>query len=149
MDSLFGLPAHPLLVHLPIVAIPVLSILAIVMALKPSVRERYGPGVIVLAVITTITTFLAAASGTSLAEDVGKVEAIAEHQQHGETLRLLVLLLTLMVIAQTIDTRRRGHQRDVASTLLAVAVLASAVLSVVWVVRTGHSGAESVWGFLS
>lgn len=149
MDSLFGLPAHPLLVHFPVVAIPVLAILAIVMVLRQSVRERYGTAAIVLGVITTIATFLAAASGTALAEDVGKVETITEHREHGETLRVLVLLLTLMLIIQAGDIRRRGQQRDTASTLMAIGVLASAVLSVIWVIRTGHSGADSVWGFLS
>jgi len=149
MDTLFGLPAHPLIVHLPIVAIPTLAVVAILVALRTSARERYGLAVIAFGIVTTIATFLAAASGTSLAEEVGKVESISSHQQHGETLRLLVLLVTILLILQVVDLRKRGPQRDATARFFSLAIIIAAVLSVVWTVLTGHSGAESVWGFLS
>jgi len=149
MDTLFGLPAHPLIVHFPIVAIPTLAVVAILVALRTSARERYGLAVIAFGIVTTIATFLAAASGTSLAEDVGKVEAISSHQRHGETLRLLVLSVTVLLTFQTLDLRKRGVQHDALAKFLSIAIIIAAVLSVVWTVLTGHSGAESVWGFLS
>jgi uncharacterized membrane protein len=41
MDTLFGLPAHPLLVHIPIVLLPLAAIGVIVMLIKPAWHRRY------------------------------------------------------------------------------------------------------------
>jgi hypothetical protein len=41
MDTLFGLPAHPLLVHMPIVLIPLAAIGVVVMLIKPAWHQRY------------------------------------------------------------------------------------------------------------
>ena len=71
MLRLFGLPAHPLLVHFPVVAIPTLSLVALIMAIRPAFRERYGIAISLLGVVTTIATFLAAASGEALSDEFG------------------------------------------------------------------------------
>ena len=41
-DQLFDLPAHPLLIHAPIVLLPIAAILTIVLAFKPAWRRRAG-----------------------------------------------------------------------------------------------------------
>ena len=42
ISKLFGLPAHPLFVHVPVVLIPLVGIGAIAMAFSARVRDRYG-----------------------------------------------------------------------------------------------------------
>lgn len=148
MSRLFGLPAHPLLVHFPVVAIPTLSIVALFIALRPSFRERYGLATIVLGVVTTIATFLAASSGESLSDEFGFTDdIIGEHRSLGETLRLFVLGLTVAIIALVAAARRANEERRSPAVLpLGILTLAFSALSLVWVIRTGHAGASSVWG---
>lgn len=148
MSRLFGLPAHPLLVHFPVVAIPALSIIALFIAFRPSFRERYGLPTVLLGVVTTIATFLAAASGESLSDEFGFTdEVIGDHRSLGETLRLFVLGLTVTIIGVVAAARRVSEgDRSPAVLPLGVLVLAFSALSMVWVIRTGHAGASSVWG---
>jgi len=148
MLRLFDLPAHPLLIHFPIVAIPALSIAALFVALRPSFRERFGLATSLLGIITTINTFLAAASGEALSDEFGFTdEVIGTHRSLGETLRLFVLGLTVVVIALTAVSRRGSDdERSPAILPLGVITLAFSALSIVWVVRTGHAGDSSVWG---
>ena len=41
MNSISGLPAHPLLVHLPVVAIPLAALGVVTMLVKPDWWQRY------------------------------------------------------------------------------------------------------------
>ena len=147
MLEVFNLPAHPLLVHIPVVAIPVFSIIAIVMVVRSKFRSRYAISAIILGVITTISTFLAASSGTALANEFPFLEEeIGTHRQLGETLRLFVLGLTVSVIGIVAAGRRADvNSKDPLSLLVGVAGIAFAVLSLIWVIRTGHAGASRNW----
>lgn len=148
MLRLFGLPAHPLLVHFPVVAIPTLSLVALIMAIRPAFRERYGIAISLLGVVTTIATFLAAASGEALSDEFGFTdEVIGDHRSLGETLRLFVLGLTVTVVALTAFGRRgNDDEKNPAVLPLGVITFVFAALSLVWTIRTGHAGASSVWG---
>ena len=42
MDTIAGLPAHPLFVHLAVVAIPLTAVLAILASIWPAARRRLG-----------------------------------------------------------------------------------------------------------
>ncbi len=147
MEELFGLPAHPLLIHFPIVAIPTLTILTIIAALRPSFRSRYGLPIFALAVVTTIATFLAAQAGIALANTYANADIIDTHRALGETLRLIVLGLLVAFGIMLVADRRSENNRDPLTVLSAVGVLALAVLSAIWTVRTGHEGASVTWGF--
>lgn len=146
--ELFGLPAHPLIIHFPVVAIPTLGIIGLVMAISPSFRGRYGIAAIVLGIVTTVATFLAVTTGESLNDDLGfDDEFIGLHRQRGELLRFFVLGLTVAVGGSFATARaslQKSHPAVIATSVLLVAF---AVLSGIWVVLTGHSGADAVWGF--
>ncbi len=148
MLRLFGLPAHPLLIHFPIVAIPTLSIVALFVAFRPAFRQRYAIATSLLGIVTTITTFLAAASGEALSDEFGFTDdIIGTHRALGETLRLFVLGLTIAVIALTAVSRKTSEdEQSPAAIPLGLVTLAFSALSIVWVIRTGHEGASSVWG---
>ena len=148
MLRLFDLPAHPLLIHFPIVAIPTLCIIGLIMAFVPSFRERYGIAAVLLGIVTTIATFFAAASGQALADEFQfGDEIIGTHRELGETLRLFVLGLTVaLVVMVALGRRQADSPRDPATLLSSVGAIAFAILSMIWVIRTGHEGASSVWG---
>jgi hypothetical protein len=159
ISKLFGLPAHPLIVHIPVVLLPIAAIGAVFIVISPAWRARIGWLVVIAAGVSLLFVQLAIGSGEVLQESVDETDLIREHAHLGEGLRpyaavFFVAVLALMVYDRW-RTRRagsgdapavaKGTWRDPVMATLAVVVLASAVLSVVWVYRAGHSGAESVW----
>lgn len=146
METIFDLPAHPLMVHFPVVAIPLLALLGLAMAARPRFRDQYALPVIGLGVVTAIATFVAAKSGQELTESLGlKDEFIDPHRDLGNTLRFFVLGLTVTIVGMVV-VNKRATGRDPAAVVSSVLVVAFALLSLVWAVRTGHEGAKAVWG---
>ena len=147
MEQLFGLPAHPLLVHFPIVAIPTLALLALIMIVMPSFRERFGMAIMALGIVTSVATIFAAQSGQALLDTYTNGDFVDEHKSLGETLRLFVLGLTVSIIGLVFAAKRSAATgRDPVSLVLGLAVAAFAILSLVWAIRTGHQGARLQWG---
>jgi len=147
--EIFGLPAHPLVLHFPVVAIPALAVLGLVMAVAPGFRKRYGAAALILGAVTTIATFITASTGNSLNEELGfGDDFIGLHRQRGNLLRLFVLGLTISLGAMFGASRREALSRTDPLTLLtSLLVVVFAVLSTLWTILTGHSGADAVWGF--
>ena len=147
METIFDLPAHPLMVHFPVVAIPVLAILALVMVVRPSFRNHYGLAIVGLGVITTVATFMAAWSGQALAESIGIGDDLIDpHRTLGNTLRFFVLGLTIAVgVSTALSKRSSTADRDPMTMAAMVLVVGFSLLSLIWTVRTGHEGAKSVW----
>lgn len=148
METIFDLPAHPLMVHFPVVAIPVLALLGLVMAARPRFREHYSLPVLALGVITVVATFMAARSGEALVESFGlSDEFIDPHRDLGNMLRFFVLGLTLAIGAMVaVNKRATSTGTDPLAIVAAVVVVGFSLLSLVWTVRTGHEGAKAVWG---
>jgi len=148
MDELFGLPAHPLLVHFPVVAIPALTILAVVAAIRPSFRQRFGIPIVLFGAVTAIATFLAAQSGEAILEDWSNKALAETHKSLGETLRILVLGLVTLLSVSVILGRREGiPEKDPRVLFTNLGVLVLAILSAIWTIRTGHEGAKLTWDF--
>ncbi len=148
METIFDLPAHPLMVHFPVVAIPVLALLGLVMAARPRFREHYSLPVLALGVITVVATFMAARSGEALVDSFGlSDEFIDPHRDLGNMLRFFVLGLTLAIGAMVaVNKRATSTGTDPLAIVAAVLVVGFSLLSLVWTVRTGHEGAKAVWG---
>lgn len=148
METIFDLPAHPLMVHFPVVAIPVLALLGLVMAARPRFREHYSLPVLALGVITVVATFMAARSGEALVESFGlSDEFIDPHRDLGNMLRFFVLGLTLAIGGMVaVNKRATSTGTDPLAIVAAVLVVGFSLLSLVWTVRTGHEGAKAVWG---
>jgi mono/diheme cytochrome c family protein/uncharacterized membrane protein len=147
METIFDLPAHPLMVHFPIVAIPVLALLGLVMAVRPDFRIKYALPVIALGIVTSVATVFAAQSGKALSESFELDESfIGDHQALGEMLRFFVIGLTLALIALVVVNKRATSTgKDPLSMAMGLAVVALSILSIVWAVRTGHEGSKAVW----
>ncbi len=112
LGKLFGLPAHPLLVHVPVALIPLCAVGAIVIVVSTSWRQRIGWVVVLLAGVAVVASQLAASSGEEFQEALDKEsELIHRHAELGETfvwfaIAFFVALLALMIW----DTMQRRAQ---------------------------------------
>lgn len=144
---MFGLPAHPLLVHAPVVLIPILLAAIVALTVKPQWRAKGGPYLAAGAIGIFVLCVLAAGSGEKLEARVGEGPLVEEHAELGEQLRLIALFLALAVTAWVLATRAAVKNTALTAivTPLAVASVALGALATVWDVRTGHAGAKAVW----
>lgn len=165
MDLLFGLPAHTLLVHIPIVLLPLAAIGVVVMMIKPAWHQRYRWVVLGMGVVGAMGATLAAQAGEELDRRVIAVERREaarrwrHHAQLGETSRnvalLFLILLLVFVLTPWWHERRirltdadamAASQRFRVFTIVVSALTALAsVGTVVTIVEAGHTGSKSVW----
>lgn len=145
LDLIFGLPLHPLVVHGAVVLVPIVAISAIAMTLRPKLDKRYSKLILILAVIAQISLFLAKASGEPFQERLGK--DVERHAELGELAPLTFIpLLTLLFIRMWLG--RIGNQNKTLRYSLSVLVIAASIFALIYIALTGHSGADSVWGWV-
>ncbi|SCL18442.1 hypothetical protein GA0070624_1529 [Micromonospora rhizosphaerae] len=150
-----GLPGHVLVIHAVVVLVPLLALLSVAYGVLPPWRTRFGWAVAVLAVLTPIMTFVAKESGEEL-EAVLKgrgyppegLRKIQEHSEYGGTLLwftigLAVAALLLLVLTSGHERVRRLPSWPAPALTLVVAVLA--LFALVYVYKTGDTGARMVW----
>ncbi len=139
-----GLPLHPLIVHAPVVLIPLVAAGIVVHLLVPGWRRFLGPILVLMAVGAAVTAVAAVSSGEALGETLRRGGELDAHRTFGERTRLFALLLALGTTALVLYERRPGRVegRVVGGT---AAVTAVALASVTAVAMTGHSGAELAW----
>ena len=142
VDRAFGLPAHPLLIHVPVVLIPVLSLASIALAVRPAWRERFGLAWALLALVALGGTVIAAGAGSELLARFGGVRPgtdLAEHARLADTLKLVMFVFAAVVVALVAVGRR------VPALLSGVALVVLALLAAYYVVRVGDLGARATW----
>jgi hypothetical protein len=108
VDTVFGLPAHPLLVHIPIVLVPLATLLA-VLAIRPQCRRGALTGAAVLAVVGAVGVVLAIGAGHDLEDRVGGGPAVERHEEAGERAELPTILFAVVTVAGAgvLEWRRR------------------------------------------
>src|SRR3954466_11487447 len=85
IDEAFGLPAHPLLLHVPVVLIPLLVLGTVAVIARPAWRERFGLAWGTLAAVSLAGTVLTAGAGEAFLEDRRFVpNVLHEHQEAGD-----------------------------------------------------------------
>ena len=124
MDTLFGLPAHPFLVHIPVVLLPLAAIGVVLMAVRPAWYRSFRWVVLAIGAVGTLAIVLAASAGEELgARIVGIQGAQAEsgwehHAELGETARNIALVFFVALAAYVLVPwwldRRRAAARPVA-----------------------------------
>jgi TctA family transporter len=144
LDTVTGLPVHPLVVHIVIVLIPVAAIAAVIMALRPSFSRRFGIAVVVLAVVGALGAVVSKMSGEQLSSRIGYPQP---HVELGNVLPIFAgVFAALLLIFWLFDRGVPGNRRRPAwLRFLAVALVVAAVLATWWTIRVGHSGAEATW----
>jgi uncharacterized membrane protein len=163
-DKLFDLPAHPLLIHAPVVLLPTAAIVTIVLAVKHRWRQRAGWWPLAGVFIVAVLLFGAKRSGESLndAFDSAFGEGaigIDRHEELGNMTFVLTLVWLAAMLALTVWEFIQRRAVTVADGDGEVAVTASpyvtyvlgalasvfAVLATIWLIRTGHEGSDVVW----
>lgn len=156
MGELFGLPAHPMLVHIPVVLLPLLAAGAIAMAAKPRWRLQFSWALLVATLVTALASIWATQSGESLLDALQPAlgTKATRHSELGDQTALIATIFFVGAGAMTLMDRwylpRRARQESTTRAALSPVVLASVVaavgvLAAVWVIRTGHEGARITW----
>jgi hypothetical protein len=153
-----GLPAHPLLLHVPVILVPILAIWALVLALRPEWIPRQGVWLAALGVVALASTILTMGAGEALRDAMGggfgpDARLIDQHAEAADKLRLFVFALTLAAIAITLAFRRplglpfvdRILGTAGARAALRIALAALAIGAGYFVFHTGDLGAKAVW----
>jgi uncharacterized membrane protein len=145
LDTVAGLPMHPLIVHAAVVLIPMAALAFILMVFSPPFSRRFGALVVIVAGAGALAAVAAKLSGEELAERVGTPEV---HADLGDLLPWIAIgLFVLGLVFWLLDRGIPGNKtRPAGVILLAILLLATAVFAIYWTIRVGHSGAEAVWG---
>jgi hypothetical protein len=116
INNLFGLPAHPLLVHIPVVLIPLATVGSLFVAIRSSWRKTFAIPVAVLAIVGAAGVFLATKSGSSLEERVKESDLVQDHKSAGEAAEPWAALYMLLAVgvagADFADRRLRARSSD-------------------------------------
>ncbi|SDC07380.1 DUF2231 domain-containing protein [Actinokineospora iranica] len=146
-----GLPLHALVLHAVVVLVPLTVLGAVVIAVWPAARRRFGWLVVAFAAASVVLTPITTSSGNALARRLPENPQIATHQQLGEQLIWFVLPLFLAVTALMVvhTLAARGGESPswtkIALVLAAVASIGLGVASGVHVFRVGDAGSRAVW----
>jgi len=160
-NTLSGLPAHPLLVHIPVVLLPLAAICAVAMLIRPALLRTFGWFVVGLAGVGFIGALFAASTGDELKETreaAGQSisATLRDHAEQGDAVQVYAGIFFVLVLAWVGFAwwrRRVGEERAtsvarkpkiVATALAALAILAGAATTAS-VTIAGHNGAKSVW----
>ena len=157
MNEIFGLPAHPLIVHAPVVLLPLAFVGVIVCLVKPSWRPALIVPTAVLGIIGAIGAILASQSGEWLQARVPETNLVENHQQLGEMARNLSILfagsLFVWALRDLVDARGWFENTFISKLLrpkwiglaATIDVVLFGTLTTAWVVQAGHSGAKAAW----
>jgi hypothetical protein len=149
LNDLFGIPAHPLVVHAAVVLLPLAAFGTVIVAAIPRARRHYAPVVFAVALVAMIAVGLAQQSGESLEERVTETELVEEHTEQGETVLPWAIALTVIAGAVAVAGPARKRLSNVSErTITAVLIVGALVVGAgaTWTVATvGHSGAKATW----
>ena len=152
IDQIFGVPAHPLFVHVPVVLVPLAAILAVV-AIYKKFRQPLLIAAATMAAIGGIGVLLAASSGEGLGESVQRTTLIHDHEEKGDAAQApAVIFGGIAVVAAAEEVLRRSKYAQKlaklpkwAPAVLLTATIASGAVATAFVYDAGHTGAKAVW----
>ncbi|MCW2945274.1 MAG: hypothetical protein JWR24_1991 [Actinoallomurus sp.] len=148
LSTIFGLPAHPLIVHAVVVLVPLSALSGLVVAVWPAARARYAPLALAVATVALISVPLATHTGDLLERHVQPSAFVERHTSMADGLlpfmALLWLALAVLVAARVAASRGVSWSKYLAAGAAVVAVV-GAVASGVQVARIGDSGARAAW----
>ncbi|QSB12781.1 hypothetical protein JQS43_13895 [Natronosporangium hydrolyticum] len=161
-EEFMDIPAHPLLVHAPVVFVPLLALLAIAYAFVPVIRPHTRWVLGALAVVTPISALFAKLSGDAFfdrLDEAGRITegfypTLEEHQALGNMTAFTTAILGLATLALVLFVVPRrsaaalepgGGAQPLLLLGLRVLTVLAALASLYYVVRTGDTGAKAVW----
>ena len=145
--SVAGLPLHPLVIHASIVLIPLVAIGALVMSYLPSFSRRYGKLILVIALLAQVSLFLAKVTGEAFEEILDK--DMGNHAELGEIAPFVTLpMVALIYLRWRLDRSGATVGSVWVRRLTSLALILASLASIAVIMLVGHSGAESVWGWI-
>lgn len=145
--SVAGLPLHPLVIHASIVLIPLVAIGALVMSYLPSFSRRYGKLILVIALFAQVSLFLAKVTGEAFEEILDK--DMGNHAELGEIAPFVTLPMVVLIYLRWRLDRSGATVGSVwVRRLTSLALILASLASIAVIVLVGHSGAQSVWGWI-
>ncbi len=147
LGMLAGLPLHPLLVHGAVVLVPLVALGALVMSYLPSFSRRHGKVILGLAIVAQISVFLAKISGEAFEDILNK--SVEKHAELGEIAPFVTIPMVILIYLRwRMDRSGSTFGSVVIRRLTSVALVVASLVSIVFIFLVGHSGAESVWGWI-
>jgi hypothetical protein len=149
IEELFGLPAHPLVVHAAVVLLPLAALGTVLCAAFPQARRRFASLTVGVALAATLAVGLAQGSGEALEERIEETALVEEHEEMGESVlpwAIGVSVAAIAVAAVPLVLRRRPAtpSRPLTAALVVLALVAGT--GATWtVIEVGHSGAKATW----
>jgi hypothetical protein len=158
-----GLPAHILLVHLVIAAVPIAALLVIVCGLWPAARRQVGIILPIIVLGALITVPITTHAGEWLEERVPSTPLIRKHVALGKQLLPwmvgLFLVAVLIWVWERASTRQGAEAVQGSATLhgpaalhgpagrvvIGVIAVAISIGALQQVIRTGEAGSKAVW----
>lgn len=141
-----GLPVHALVVHFVVVLLPLAVLGAVLIAVWPAVRQRFGWLVVAAAGVAALLVPIAANSGKELAARLPQDELIARHQELGESLVWWAVPLFVVVLGFMVLHTKLQRPAAVITVVAALVTVGIAVGTGIQTYRVGDAGARSVWG---
>jgi hypothetical protein len=154
----FGVPAHPLVVHAAVVLVPLAALAFVTLIWRERWRETYLLPIMLIALAGAIAAFVARETGESLEELARPTgESLGDHPEQGDLAFVFSALFGFGCAATYILYEFGYELRDrfgalerfrlpVPDEVVAYLVtLPLAFLAVLTLVLAGHSGAELVW----
>lgn len=156
MDTVFGLPAHVLIVHAVVVLCPLAALLGLAVAVRPAWAFYLRWPLLVFSVVCAGAAILAASAGEALAARLGANDLIQQHADDGGMLRLVAIsylvVALLAFLSISVESPLRSGRGGYASRLPAafgpvsrVLLAAAAIWLLVQTAITGHSGSTAAW----
>jgi uncharacterized membrane protein len=163
-----GLPVHPLLVHFTVVLIVLAVAGAVLTAVWPAVRRRFGWLVVAAAALGTLLMPFTTTSGENLASRLPANAQITEHERLGDLMiwwgiGLTVAVGALMVVhtmaerkvtakvavgaagAEHEEPQQAATAPALVAIVLSLVTVGVAVGAGIHVYRVGDAGARAVW----
>jgi hypothetical protein len=157
MNEIFGVPAHPLFVHAPVVLIPLALLCTLLMAVVPKLRKSLLIPTATIGAAGAGGAILAAQAGEWLQERVPESQLVRDHAQFGEMTRNTAILfagaLFVWALRQSVTEHERfsniPFRKLLTPSWVAVAAMSGALLfgaaSTYFTVRAGHTGGKAAW----
>lgn len=173
LNDVNGLPTHALLVHFTVVVATAGTLGGVAYALIPPFRRWLSWPLLAVGVLSVVLGIITPSSGEQLEARTEPSALLEKHTQLGDQMGTIMIAYgVLLIITMLVVRYRRRDGEDVTPTAptrldrvgglpreasrafpgqpqiaagLTVLVLAGAVVSGIWIYRTGEAGARSVW----
>ena len=156
-----SLPNHPLLVHIPVVLVPLAALGALAIAIRPRWMTQYGFLLLGTTAVGFVGTVLAAGTGEDLQERFtnagqGISATLQHHVDMGDAAQSVVglfFVVVLLWVGFAWWRRRVGDERATAkvrkpsaiAAVLMVFAIGAGIAATTVISIAGHNGAKSVW----